>query len=170
VAVLTQGGRLLLFPLAELKEMAKGKGLMLIDLAKNDEVVGVAVSAGQTLRIGGSGRGGKPVEQPLDARAQADFQGNRARRGQEIPFKLKPASLALTSNIDARIFQNIGSSASACILFGLPPTENKKCFSSSTTSSPSSCWSCISPDAGPLQLEWLVLVLAVTVFPAVIYL
>jgi topoisomerase-4 subunit A len=96
VAVLTQGGRLLLFPLAELKEMAKGKGLMLIDLAKNDEVVGVAVTGSETLLIGGSGRGGKPVQQPLDARAQAAFHGSRARRGQEIPFKLKPATLTLT--------------------------------------------------------------------------
>ena len=96
VAVLTQGGRLLLFPLAELKEMAKGKGLMLIDLTKNDEVVAVAVSGGETLLIGGSGRGGKPAQQALDARAQAAFQGARARRGQEIPFKLKPATLALT--------------------------------------------------------------------------
>ncbi|MDK9705289.1 MAG: DNA topoisomerase IV subunit A, partial [Sulfuritalea sp.] len=97
VAVLTQGGRLLIFPLAELKEMAKGKGLMLIDLVKSDEVVGIAVSGGQALMIGGSGRGGKPVAQALDARAQAAFRGTRARRGQEIPFKLKPASLNLTS-------------------------------------------------------------------------
>ena len=96
VAVLTQGGRLLLFPLAELKEMAKGKGLMLIDLTKNDEVVGIAVSGGETLLIGGSGRGGKIVRQPLDARAQVAFRGARARRGQEIPFKLQPATLALT--------------------------------------------------------------------------
>jgi topoisomerase-4 subunit A len=95
VAALTQGGRLLLFPLAELKEMAKGKGLMLIDLTRNDEVVGVAVTGGQALLIGGSGRGGKPVQQSLDVRAQASFRGTRARRGQEIPFKLKPASLAL---------------------------------------------------------------------------
>ena len=96
VAVLTQGGRLLLFPLAELKEMAKGRGLMLIDLIKSDEVVGVAVTGGQALLIGGSGRGGKPVAQSLDARAQAGFRGARARRGQEIPFRLKPDSLALT--------------------------------------------------------------------------
>ena len=94
-AVITQGGRLLLFPLTELKEMAKGKGLMLIDLAKNDEVVGVAVTGGETLLIGGSGRGGKPVQQLLDARTQAAFRGTRARRGLEIPFKLKPASLNL---------------------------------------------------------------------------
>jgi topoisomerase-4 subunit A len=96
VAVLTQGGRLLLFPRIELKEMAKGKGLMLIDLTKNDEVVGVAVTGGETLLIGGSGRGGKPVKQTLDARAQAAFRGARARRGQEIPFKLKPVTIALT--------------------------------------------------------------------------
>ncbi|MCK9388011.1 MAG: DNA topoisomerase IV subunit A [Sulfuritalea sp.] len=98
VAVLTQGGRLLLFPLAELKEMAKGRGLMLIDLTKNDEVVGVAVSGGQPLLIGGSGRGGKFVEQSLDVRAQAAFRSARARRGQEIPFKVKPASLGLTAS------------------------------------------------------------------------
>ncbi|WP_310451796.1 DNA topoisomerase IV subunit A [Sulfuritalea sp.] len=98
VAVLTQGGRLLLFPLAELKEMAKGKGLMLIDLTKNDELVGVAVSGGETLLIGGTGRAGKMVQQPLDLRAQAAFRGARARRGQEIPFKLKAASLNLTSS------------------------------------------------------------------------
>ena len=95
VAVLTQAGRLLLFPVGELREMAKGKGLMLIDLAKNDELVGIAITDGQTLLIGGSGRGGKPVEHSLDAGAQAAFRGARARRGQQIPFKLKPAGLAL---------------------------------------------------------------------------
>ncbi len=95
VAVLTLAGRLLLFPLADLKEMAKGKGLMLIDLTKNDEVVGIAATAGQTLLIGGSGRGGKIVQQALDTRAQVAFRGSRARRGQEIPFRLKPSSLAL---------------------------------------------------------------------------
>ena len=95
VAVLTQGGRLLLFPLADLKEMAKGKGLMLIDLAKNDAVIGVAVTTGEPLLIGGSGRGGKPHVQAVDARAQEIFRGTRARRGQEIPYKLKPSGLSL---------------------------------------------------------------------------
>ena len=96
VAVLTQAGRLLLFALAELKEMAKGKGLMLIDLTKGDEVAGVAIVGGETLLISGGGRGGKPVQHALDARAQAAFRGTRARRGQEIPFKLRPSTLSLT--------------------------------------------------------------------------
>ena len=96
-AVLTQGGRLLLFPLDELREMAKGKGLMLIDLTKNDEVVGIATLGHQTLLIEGQGRGGKPLIQSLDPRAQTDFRGSRARRGQDIPFRLKPLALSLTS-------------------------------------------------------------------------
>ncbi len=98
VAVLTQAGRLLLFPVLELREMAKGKGLMLIDLAKNDEVVGVAVAGDRPLLIGGSGRGGKFVQHTLDVRGQAAFRGARARRGQEIPFKLKPTSLFLPNS------------------------------------------------------------------------
>ena len=96
VTVLTQGGRLLLFPLTELKEMAKGKGLMLIDLTKNDELAGIAVTEGQALVIGGSGRAGKLIQQSLDTKAQTPFRGAHARRGQEIPFKLKPGSLTLT--------------------------------------------------------------------------
>jgi len=96
VAVISHGGRLLLFPLAELKAMAKGRGLMLIDLAKNDDVAAVAVTAGEALLIRGAGRGGKPVEQLLDARTQAGFRGGRARRGLEIPFKVKPAGMVST--------------------------------------------------------------------------
>jgi topoisomerase-4 subunit A len=96
-AVITQAGRLLLFPLAELKQMAKGKGLMLIDLAKGDQVVGITVTEGKTLLIRGLGRGGKPMEHRLSPREQATFVGTRARRGHDIPFKLKPASLAVVT-------------------------------------------------------------------------
>jgi topoisomerase-4 subunit A len=97
VAVLTRAGRLLIFALAELKEMGKGKGLMLIDLVKNDEVVGVVANSGRTLLIAGSGRGGKATQQALDARAQAGYKAARARRGQEVPLKFKPLSLQLAS-------------------------------------------------------------------------
>ena len=70
--------------------MAKGRGLLLIDLAKGDALVGVAVVADAPLLILGAGRGGKESEQMLDVKAQAAFRAGRARRGQEIPFRLKP--------------------------------------------------------------------------------
>ena len=78
--VLTQGGRLLLFPLAELKEMARGKGLMLIDLAKSDEVVGVAITGEQALLISGVGRGGKLVGNRLSPRPRQFPQRSRTAR------------------------------------------------------------------------------------------
>ena len=95
-AILTQAGRLLVFPLAELRAMAKGKGLMLIDLAKGDEVVGVAALGDEPLVVEGTGRGGKLVRQAIDSRSQEAFRGARARRGHGIPFKLKPLGLSLT--------------------------------------------------------------------------
>jgi topoisomerase-4 subunit A len=93
VAVLSEGGRLLMFALTELKEMARGRGLMLIDLAKKDALAGVALVSKNPLYLQGVGRAGKPVESVLEPRAQAAFHGSRARRGQEIPFKLKPTGL-----------------------------------------------------------------------------
>jgi topoisomerase-4 subunit A len=93
VAVLSAAGRLLLFPLADLKEMGKGKGLMLIDLAAKDELIGAAVLGHQPLVVLGTGRGGKPVEQSLEVKAQYGFRATRAKRGQELPFKIKPTGL-----------------------------------------------------------------------------
>ena len=95
VAALASSGRLLLFPLTELKVMAKGKGLTLIDLAKGEELVGVAVTTHQTLVVTGTGRGGKMASHTLSTKEQADYRGSRARRGHEIPFKIKPVSIAL---------------------------------------------------------------------------
>jgi len=93
VSVLSDSGRLLMFLLTELKEMARGRGLMLIDLAKKDVLTGIALVNNNPLRIQGVGRGGKAVESILEPRAQAAFHGSRARRGQEIPFKIKPTGL-----------------------------------------------------------------------------
>ena len=72
--------------------MARGRGLMLLDLTKNDTLVGVAVIADAALRIQGIGRGGKATEVAVEPREQAAYTSSRARRGQEIPFKIKPIS------------------------------------------------------------------------------
>ena len=95
VAALSRGGRLLVFALGELKEMAKGKGLTLIDLAGKDELIGVAVSDGEAVLIEGSGRGGKPARQRLTARDLAAQLGTRARRGHDLGLKMKPERIAI---------------------------------------------------------------------------
>ncbi|NRF70041.1 DNA topoisomerase IV subunit A [Aquincola sp. S2] len=84
VACLAMDGRLLLFPLDELKLQPNGgKGLTLIDVDEQSPLVSVATCAG-SLRIVGSGRGGKPKDEELKGAALAEHVGKRARKGRKV--------------------------------------------------------------------------------------
>jgi len=93
VAAISTSGRLLLFTLAEVKTMAKGRGTILQDIGPQDELAAVAVG-NDGFVVTGIGRGGKPAEWKLVARETARYRGARARKGQPIPQRLKPAALA----------------------------------------------------------------------------
>jgi len=93
VAAISQAGRLLVFPLTELKAMAKGRGLIIQDIGPKDEMVAVAVGDGSSGTVFGAGRGGKATEFKVGAKDMATYRGARARKGQQIPARLKPAGL-----------------------------------------------------------------------------
>ena len=93
LAAISQTGRLLVFPLDEMKVMAKGRGLMILDLGPKDELVAVAVGAGKAITVQGTGRAGKATEWQLAAKEISAYRGGRARKGQAIPAKLKPTGL-----------------------------------------------------------------------------
>ena len=81
VACLTLAGRLLVFGLDELKlQPGGGRGLTLIDLEAKDALVSVA-AFGESLRIAGTGRGGKPKDELLKGAALEPYRGKRARKG-----------------------------------------------------------------------------------------
>ena len=89
VACLAMDGRLLLFPLDELKLQPNGgKGLTLMDVDEKSPLVSVATCAEQ-LRVMGSGRGGKPREEELRGAGLAAYQGRRARKGRKVEGLLK---------------------------------------------------------------------------------
>ena len=84
VACLAMDGRLLVFALDELKLQAHGgKGLTLMDVDAKAPLVSVS-SLGDTLRVLGSGRGGKPKDEWLKGAALAEHCGKRARKGKLI--------------------------------------------------------------------------------------
>jgi len=84
VACLAMDGRLLVFALVELKLQAHGgKGLTLMDVDAKAPLVSVS-SLGDTLRVLGSGRGGKPKDEWLKGAALAEHCGKRARKGKLI--------------------------------------------------------------------------------------
>jgi topoisomerase-4 subunit A len=93
LAAISQSGRLLVFPLDELKVMAKGRGLIIQDIGPKDELVGVAVGD-KAFTISGAGRAGKATEWPVSGKELTAYRGSRARKGQPIPARLKPSGIS----------------------------------------------------------------------------
>ena len=89
VACLAMDGRLLVFPLDELKLQSNGgKGLTLMDVDKQSPLVSVATCA-DALKVLGTGRGGKPKEEDIKGAALVEHQGKRARKGRKVEGVLK---------------------------------------------------------------------------------
>jgi topoisomerase-4 subunit A len=95
-AAVSASGRLLLFPFADVKTMAKGRGTILQALDAKDELAAVAIG-GDSFIVAGSGRGGKPTEWKLTSKEAAAYRGQRARKGHAIPSKIKPTALVSAS-------------------------------------------------------------------------
>jgi topoisomerase-4 subunit A len=94
IGVLSAAGRLLSFPLDELKHQPKGgKGLTLMDLEGSDSLVSIACFTTQ-LRVLGSGRGGKPKDELLKGVGLAAHAGKRARKGKPVEGLQKVARLS----------------------------------------------------------------------------
>jgi len=84
VACLALDGRLLVFPLDELKLQPNGgRGLTLMDVDAKSPLVSVATCADR-LQVLGSGRGGKPKDELLKGDSLASHQGKRARKGRKV--------------------------------------------------------------------------------------
>ncbi|MCE2907587.1 MAG: DNA topoisomerase IV subunit A [Burkholderiaceae bacterium] len=90
VAALALDGRLLVFPLDELKLQSNGgKGLTLMDVDAKSPLVSVAPFS-DALRVQGLGRGDKPKDELLRGAALAGHAGRRARKGHRLEGFKKP--------------------------------------------------------------------------------
>ena len=90
VACLSLNGRLLVFPLDELKLQSNGgRGLTLIDLDAKDALVSVA-AFNQVLQVLGTGRGDKPRDERISAAGLEPYAGKRARKGRKLDVMPKP--------------------------------------------------------------------------------
>ena len=90
VACASAGGRLLTFPLSELRHQPKGgRGLMLMGLESDDTLIGAAAYA-RSIRVQGTGRGGKPREEVLELRSLRNAAGTRGRKGKEADWSFRP--------------------------------------------------------------------------------
>lgn len=94
VACLSENGRLLAFPLDELKRLPTGgKGVILMGLDAKEFLRSAIAFGAEGASYSGLGRGGKPTDTILDAKALKEFAGNRARKGHLVEPRLKEARL-----------------------------------------------------------------------------
>jgi topoisomerase-4 subunit A len=84
------GPRLLVFPIEEIKELAGGKGVILLALAEGEKLA-AARAVGVNFTVFGRTRSGKDAEQVIAAKDIPLYLHRRARRGQPLS-KLKTGS------------------------------------------------------------------------------
>jgi len=94
IASLSSTGKMLLFPLAEMKELSGGKGVIVMGLNDNEIMLAVALlSEGDALTVSGKGRGGKEHTQNIDWKALEPQVFKRAKKGSALALKFEPTSL-----------------------------------------------------------------------------
>ena len=95
VAAVAGQGRLLTFDIAEMRQMARGRGVIIMGLEEGEKLVAAAVTNAKELVVEGVGRGGKEKEVRLAGDKLAHHAGRRARMGRVLPDKLKPRAIRL---------------------------------------------------------------------------
>ena len=99
VACLSENGRLLVFPLDELKRLPTGgKGVILMGLDAKEHLRCAITFGAAGISYSGLGRAGKPTDTLLDAKTLKGFAGNRARKGHLVDPRLKEARLKAINN------------------------------------------------------------------------
>ena len=76
-----------------MRQMSKGRGVIIMGLEKDEKLVAVAVSDQRKLTVVGTGRGGREKSVSISGEELAHHAGHRARMGRVIPDKLKPTGL-----------------------------------------------------------------------------
>ncbi len=94
VAALSSRGRLLVFPLAEMREVPRGRGVIIIGLDGEEKLVAVALATSSKVVLHGNNRVGRPVTVALEGEALAKHLLRRARKGSLVASKLKVMGFA----------------------------------------------------------------------------
>ncbi|MFO1302201.1 MAG: DNA topoisomerase IV subunit A [Burkholderiales bacterium] len=93
VAALTDKGKLLVFGLPEMREMERGRGVMLVRLDDDDRLAAVALVTGSRVALRGIVRG-KPSVMTIEGEELARHKLHRARKGYLPARKIKAEGFA----------------------------------------------------------------------------
>jgi topoisomerase-4 subunit A len=94
VAALSSNGKLLVFPLAEMREVPRGRGVIVMRLDDKASLIAVALLAGNRVVVRGTNRLGRTVDLAVEGEALDKHRLPRARKGSLVSPKLKLTGFA----------------------------------------------------------------------------
>ncbi len=93
VGALSAKGRILLFPMAEMKEMPRGRGVVMMTLDAGEKLISVTLTRKGKIIVYGTNRTGKEVSTELTGEDLAKHRLHRARKGCLMASRMKPQRL-----------------------------------------------------------------------------
>jgi topoisomerase-4 subunit A len=89
VAALSSRGRLLVFPLAEMREVPRGRGVIVIGLDRDETLAAIGLATAQRVVLTGTNRLGRPATVAIEGEDLRKHQLRRARKGALVGQKLR---------------------------------------------------------------------------------
>ncbi|HVO88255.1 MAG TPA: DNA topoisomerase IV subunit A [Casimicrobiaceae bacterium] len=99
VATLSSGGRLLVFPLEEMREMERGRGVIVMGLDRDEKLLAAALTSADKVMVRGTNRLGRTIVVTLEGDELAKHKLHRARKGSLVGHRIKPTGFA-TAPVD----------------------------------------------------------------------
>lgn len=94
VAALSSKGRLLVFPLSEMREVPRGRGVIIMGLDQGETLLAVGLARANKVVLQGTNRVGRPVVAVVEGDALAKHLLRRARKGSLVAPKIKITGFA----------------------------------------------------------------------------
>ena len=94
VAALSSRGRLLVFGLDEMREVPRGRGVIVMGLNEDERLLAVGLNDGRKVILQGSNRSGRAVVAVLEGEDLARHVLRRARKGSLVEKRIKPTGFA----------------------------------------------------------------------------
>src|SRR5437870_1344662 len=94
VALLSSNGKLLVFALDQLRELAKGRGIILMRPDHGEKVIAIDLATADRIVVRGANRAGKEMTVTIQGDELAKYKLHRGRKGWRIAHRIRPSGLA----------------------------------------------------------------------------
>jgi topoisomerase IV subunit A len=94
VAALSATGKLLVFSIEEMREVPKGRGVIIMGLDRNEKLISVGLTTSSKVVVHGTNRVGKAIVAVIEGTDLTKHLLHRARKGCLVAHKMKPAEVA----------------------------------------------------------------------------